>query len=83
MNLNQMKNVTCSECKQKVSVNFYYSGPIIHEEEDEWNGHKFFTATANAQAMCPNCGNTIRKIYHRGITSEQIIKLALGEAEVK
>ena len=83
MNLNEMKNVTCSECKQKVQVNFYYRGAAIKEEEDHWNGHEFFTAKVNAQAICPNCGNTISKIYYRGITPEQIIKLALGEAEVR
>ena len=79
MNLNVMKEVTCSECKQRVLVNFYYSGPTISEEEDHWNGGKFFMATVNAQAICPNCGKTIFKAYHHRITPEQVIELALSE----
>lgn len=81
MNLNEMKKVVCSECKQRAMVNFYYSDPTISEEEDYGEGYKFFMAKVNAQAMCPNCGNTISTWYHHQITPEHIIKLALLEDE--
>lgn len=81
MNLNEMKEVKCSECKQDVIVNFYYSAPTISEEDDHWNGCKFFRATVNAQATCPNCGKTIIKIYRNDITPAQIVKLAIEERQ--
>lgn len=82
MNLNEMKEVICSACKENVLVNFYYSGTDISEEKDHWNGHDYFSAKVNAQAMCPNCGHTIYKTYCHEIAPELIVKLALGKVDV-
>ena len=81
MNLNEVRSIECPTCKEKVLVNFYYSGARITEEQDAFNGYRNYQATVNARAICPFCGNEIIRIYHHEITPTLIARLALGEKE--
>ena len=76
--------VTCKACNNKVDVNMFFSNAkIIHQ-------HGPFTefdagypvATCFGKSICPQCGAEIYKTFERGISCEDIIKIATGQVEL-
>jgi uncharacterized protein (UPF0212 family) len=75
-----MHKVKCDCCRDEVRVALYFSNKqIITHEESALNNERYYEAVTSGEAICPNCGCNIKKIFKTTISDHNIVKLAMGE----
>ena len=74
-----MMSVQCTDCKQKVKVAFYFYNEQIVTHDSVVCAGQYYEAMVNGRAICPHCGKVINEIFHKTISKESIINMAVGE----
>ena len=74
-----MKTVQCNNCKNDVRVAFYFYGERIVTHDSVIDCGQNYEAIVNGRAVCPACGKEINEIFHKTISKESIIDIAVGE----
>jgi hypothetical protein len=71
-----MLKITCTKCKQEVTVPLYFYDISILTEGESLDFTKTYIASAVGKAMCPCCGNEIREHCYNPIYNDDIVALA-------
>jgi uncharacterized protein (UPF0212 family) len=77
-----MKTVQCHNCKNNVEVAFYFYGERIVTHDSvafTLDCNQDYEAIVNGMAICPSCGKEIKEIFHKIISKESIINMAVGD----
>ena len=75
-----MHRVQCDGCRNDVDVVLYFSDKrIITHDENALTLGTTYEAFCRGEAICPICGCTISKVFHKLISNKDIVDLAIKE----
>ena len=72
-----MLKIDCPRCKEKVTVNMYFSQPRLITQKNIGCHQIYYTAHVVGRAICPDCGEDIVKDFESEVYPSDIIDLAL------
>jgi hypothetical protein len=71
-----MLKITCTKCKQEVTVPLYFYDINIITEGESLDFTKTYIASAVGKAICPCCGDEIYEHCRNPIYNDDIVALA-------
>ena len=71
--------VTCDNCKNEIDVSsMYFNNERITTRYAIMEFEEDYIASVNGKTICPLCGKSLNKIFHRKITNDDILLLVTG-----